>query len=125
MATWPEVRNYLLSNYQVSEDDGTLMAFLFDTPGGRSQSVYVGVSPDQQMLIIQSPVGEANMIDGNVLLALTANSGVSVKQAGDYYVTLHVAPIEDLNTTELLEPMERVMLGADALEEALGLGDAM
>ena len=85
--------------------------------------VYVGTSDDQNMLLIYSPVGEVELIDGNLILALTENLPVSVKSFSGYYMTHHAAPLADLSTEELLEPMDRLMMGADALEEALGLGD--
>ena len=124
MATWADVRSFLASNYNIHTDNGDNIQLLFELEGMRSQFVQVWSMP-YDMLWVISPVGPVNEVDGNKLLALTSSVDVSagVRVIGDLVVTIHAMPMADLSIDELVEPMNRMMVCADALENALGLGD--
>ncbi len=124
MVTWPDVRSFLAANFNIHTDNGDSIQLLFELEGMRSQFVQVWSMP-YDMVWIVSPIGPVNEIDGNRLLALTGSIDVTagVRVLGEMVVTLHAMPMADLSIDELLEPINRMMVCADALENALGLGD--
>lgn len=123
MATWPEVKQYIYANYNVSQDDDHTIHLMFETKPGRSQRVilsFIGGSA----IWITSPISPASQVDANRLMQLTEESGVmGVKQSGGMYVTSTVLPLADLSIQELETPMHWAYEEADQYEQALGLGD--
>lgn len=122
MATWSDVRGFLLSRYPADGDEGNSLRFLFKTERGRSQYVLV-FGGNEHLVHVLSPIGLANMIDAKRLLTLTQERTLGIKQMNDLYNVVAVVHIEELNANELLGPLFMVLDEADAYEQQLGLGD--
>ncbi len=122
MATWSDVKGFLLSQYPADGDEGDALRFLFKTERGRSQYVLV-FRGNEHFVHVLSPIGFAHMIDAKRLLALTKERTLGIKQMNDMYNVVAVVPIEEMNAHELLGPLHMVLEEADAYEQQLGLGD--
>ena len=72
MATWQEVKQYIYSNYQVSEDTGGYLTLVLKTTFGRSQLVHLACGEGSPYISVLSPIGPVSDIDGNRLLALSS-----------------------------------------------------
>ena len=125
VATRSDVRGFLLSQYRADTDEGNSLRFLFETERGRSQYVNVIGGQGIPYVLVTSPVGPTSAIDANILLALTEDRTMGVKQIGGMYFVVAAALIEDLQSKELLGPLFTVLADADAYEEKLGLGDRL
>ena len=125
MATWQEVKQYIYSNYQVSNDTGDFLTLEFKTTLGRSQLVNLICAEGSPYISVFSPIGPVNSIDGNRLLALSSanDKATGIRQVGDMYVTTGIVLLADLSGPELEFPMRWALLEADQYEQALGLGD--
>ena len=125
MATWNDVRGFLSSQYQVSNDSGNALTFLFETERGRSQTVTVIGGEAMPVVIVTSPIGSVREIDAKRLLELTEDGVMGVKKVADYYLVVAAIPTADLSEGELIGPMLLVTAEADSYEEKLGLGDRL
>jgi hypothetical protein len=125
VATWSDVRGFLLSQYRADADEGNSLRFLFETERGRSQYVNVIGGQGIPYVLVSSPIGLTSEIDANTLLALTDERTMGVKQIAGMYCVVATALIEDLQSNELLGPLLTVLADADAYEEKLGLGDRL
>ncbi len=124
MTTWQDVKSFIYRNYSVNDDTGDMLVLLLNTDSVRSQYVLIAGDSDSAALRVSSPIGRTDAIEGNVLLSLSSNRIMGVKQVGDmYYVTSPL--LSDEVTGALLDTL--ILLAADeadSYERDLGLGDA-
>jgi hypothetical protein len=121
MATQQEAISFIKSNFKTEPLDGGGMKLIFDLGGGRSQLSFVEVS--ESNVQFSSPF--ASLDDVTAKQALEANSEFSLGMQimGNFYVVKHVAPLADLDASEINEAFELVANIADMLEKRLVGGD--
>lgn len=119
MATQQEAINYIKANYNTAplEDGG--LKLTFDLGEGRSQLAFVEVN--EVNVIYSSPF--ASVDDVTAKQALEANSQYSLGMQidGTVYVIRHVAPLADLDASEMSDGFFLVANIADLLEKQLSL----
>lgn len=123
MASQQEAINFIKSNF-VTETYNDGLKLIFDLDEGRSQLVFVFV--DEFKVQYLSPF--ASIDDVTPKQALEANSEFSVGMQivdNHLYVVKHVAPLADLDASEIAEGFELVANIADQLEKKLVGGDKL
>ena len=123
VATWQDVKTYIYRNYVVHEDRGHLLVLLLDMDGGRSQFVFVSGAPDSDLISISSPIGSVEVIDGNVLLSLSSNRVMGIRQTAGIYSVGAPLLLADLSATLMDTLIALIAEDADSYERDLGLGD--
>lgn len=128
MATWPAVKQYLLSNYRCQSfmEDGLKITFSLDE--GRSQVVTVepaGVDRlNPEWMDINSPIGDLDKVDLKRALRRVPDFVVGGLSARGDLVTLRASlPLENLDRNEIEEPLRKILLIADHLEKELTQAD--
>jgi hypothetical protein len=127
MATWQQVKSYVYSKYQVSNDNGDMITLMFDTGSGRSQMVFVGVieAGDFSQIRFSSPFAAWSKVSADRALRATEQAGgIGICSIGDYVVTTHSQLLSTIDEAEIDWPMLYVTQTADDLERLLGQGDA-
>ena len=126
MATWQQVKSYIYSKYTVSDDSGTMLSLTFDTGQGRSQMVFVGLldAGDVSSIRFSSPFAQWSKVSAERALRATESIGVGIGSVGDFLVTTHSQLLATIDDAEVDWPLIYVTSMADALEQALGQGDA-
>jgi hypothetical protein len=121
MATQQEAINFIKSNYDTEPLESGGLKLVFDLGGGRSQLAFVEVNESN----VQYSSPFASVDDVTAKQALEANSEYSVGMqiVGSVYVVKHVAPLGDLDASEINEGFELVANIADLLEKQLVGGD--
>ena len=125
VATWQDVKDYITSNYEISQDIGRGLKLEFRYAGGRSQMVFVThfvlENGREDWVIVESPFGEFGKVDlGKALNAVADMVCGGMGLMMGRYVTLRDAvPLENLDVNELERPLHLVMSSADELEAAL------
>jgi len=122
MATKAETISHIKSNYNVREDDGSLILG-FNAGEGRSQLVFIWV--DDFKMEIKSAFAKTESITAEQALKATeaTNTAFGIGRDGSFYVVKHVVPIADLDPSEIIAGIELPMSVADDLEKELGLED--
>ena len=121
MATQQEVRNFIKSNYNCDELDNGSFKTVFDLGGGRSQLVFLTVN--DYNVQYQSPFASVDDVSAKQALEANSEYNLGVQLQGDYYMIVHLAPLADLDASEIGEGFEYVTSVADALEKKLVGGD--
>lgn len=127
MATWEDVKSFIHNNYKATDLSDTIIRLVFETPGLRSQIVFVSKSTileDQEWAVIASPFAKVGSVDLKV--ALDEVSGYTVGGlycVGDLLMVKDALPLRNLDINELTEPMILVLHAADFIEKKLGTGD--
>lgn len=125
MATWGEIRNYINSNYQVSDDDGDVLTLVFNSQtGNRTQMVVVTyLDLEDPLVIFQSPFAAVSQVSAGKVLDLAAGLPFGIASTGEFYVVKHVQYAATADGPEIDLPLAFVSGSADELEQALGLAD--
>lgn len=128
MATWPEVENFLTSNYKTEQLGDSFYKLTFSLDAGRSQMIFVmglGLEdPHLANLAFFSPFAKISQISPQTLVEIMEDhSFLGFSRIGDWYTLKHVAPMSNLDANEIEWPMKYVTVAADNLELELGLGD--
>lgn len=126
MATWQEVKNFIHTNYVVSNEQGNLLALEFQTDRGRSQLVFVsGIegSDDLNSVRFFSPFARVDQISPAQFAQLASNAIFGLAEQADLYGFVHNAFLADLDASEIHVPMNYITMLADQVERQLGLGD--
>lgn len=125
MASWFELRNFIESNYRISNIDGNTLTLLFETDDNRSQLVFVtGVDMDRGIAIFSSPFAKTSDISPQQFAACSENTFLGLRRLGDLYAVVHLVPLENADASEVDWAMVFVASAADDLERSLGLGDS-
>lgn len=126
MATWQEVKNFIHTNYVVSNEEGNLLVLQFQTEGGRSQLVFVsGFDSADELSSVRffSPFARVDQISPAQFAQLASNTIFGVAEVADMYGFVHNSFLADLDASEIHVPMNAVTMLADQVERQLGLGD--
>jgi hypothetical protein len=121
MATQQEVRNFIKSNYNVDELDNGSFKTVFDLGGGRSQLVFLTVN--EYNVQYQSPFASVDDVSAKQALEANSEFNLGIQLQGNYYMVVHMAPLADLDASEIGEGFEYVTNVADVLEKKLVGGD--
>jgi hypothetical protein len=126
MATWQQVKSYIYNKYEVSNDSGDMMTLNFGTGNGRSQMVMVAHidAGDLSSVNFSSPFASWSTATAERVLRASEQVLVGISSTGDYFITTHSQLLSSIDENEIDWPMIWVTSRADALEQALGLGDA-
>lgn len=124
MATWPDLKQYILANYKIAQDIGNGLKLQFGLEGGRSQLVFVThyslMDGREDWAVIDSPIGElgkVNLTQAVVAAGDMVCGGVSVLRE---LVTLtHAVPLANLDLNEFERPFSLLITSADRLESIL------
>ena len=119
MASWNDVHSYITSNYEITEDTGTMLTLHFKTKSLRTQVVFVGGG--DTMVIFSSPFARIGQVQPGKVLELASIFGV--KQLGDFYCVTHVALTDTIDTSEIDIPLGLMADNADEIEKSLGLAN--
>jgi hypothetical protein len=124
MATWPELRAFIESNYRISKVDGNTLTLVFGTANNRSQLIFVtGVDMDRGVALFASPFANVTDISPAQFAACSENTFLGIRRIGDLYTVVHMVPLENADASEVEWAMAFVVSAADELERSLGLGD--
>ena len=126
MATWPEVKSFIKSNYEIQSETELTMTMVFETGGGRSQLVYVmGIEGADLLSSVRffSPFAEVSQISANQFAGLADGVLFGLARLADFYGVVHNSFLADLDASEINTPLIAVTSQADKMEKQLGLGD--
>jgi len=128
MATWPEVKDFIRSNYVVASEDGNLMRLEFNAGNGRTQLIFVmGVDTGDEFASVRffSPFAQEGDISPSQFLELARNTTFGLAETAGLLGYVHNAFLADLDASEINVPMVAVTGFADQTERRLGLGDKL
>jgi len=126
MATWGDVKGFLINNCDAKEEKNGLMSMVISYKDGRNQLVVVCRREvnGADWIDISSPVGTLNSGTVEVALEVLSNADCGgLVKIGDTHAVRHCIPIADLSNEELVGPLGIVASVADILEERLIGGD--
>lgn len=123
MASWTELRQYIQSNYKVSEDHDSFLHMVFSFTDGRRQIVTVShavMDSGEEWVKIDSPIGKFDEISLTEAVRRVGGLICGGIAAIDEWVTLRDAfPLANLDTNEFEAPLHLVVGTADELEREL------
>ncbi len=117
VATQQEAINFIKSNYRCDDLDGGVLKLVFDLGGGRSQVVFATVN--EYNVQYASPFASLDDVTAKQALEANAEFNLGVQIQGNYFMIVHMAPLADLDASEIGEGFEYVSNVADALESKL------
>lgn len=120
LATQNEVIDFIKSNFK-HEQDGMTFKLIYDLGDGRSQVVFAFVN--EHNIQFSSPFGSVNDVTPKQALDANAVFSCGMQLVGDTYFVRNVAPIENLDASEVTDGFELVAAIADDLENQLVGGD--
>jgi hypothetical protein len=126
MATWQEVSSTLIhqDSFKTEKVSDSLIKALIDTGEGRNHLVFIGHQGDDVALTaVVCKLGDVN-IDALFKSEALINFSYGLGSTGEFLVVKHVAPLADMNLTELLKPLVNLAYHGDILEKAITGGDA-
>ena len=128
MASWKELRDHVVSNYKVQDDQGFMMTLNFDVGENRSQLVFLLHQTlregSEHWVRIESAIGDLSSVPLIPLLRevdQTICGGIGAVQ--DLVTFRHSVPLENLDLNEFERPLMLVVATADRLEHKLVGGD--
>lgn len=127
MATWKDVQAFIHNNYKATDISDDIIKLVFETPGLRSQIVFVSRSTileDQEWAVVSSPFAKVGSVDLKTALDEVSNYTVGgLYCVGDLLMVKDAVPLKNLDINELVDPMLLVLHAADFIEKKLGTGD--
>ena len=126
VATWAEVKQFIGSNYVVSNTTDRMLTLEFPTQPDRSQLVFVmGIEDAEEMNGVRffSAFAEVGQISPAQFAQLANNTLFGLAEQAGYYGLVHMSFLADLDASEIHVPMLAVAAQADKIERQLGLGD--
>lgn len=122
MASQQEAIKFIKSNYNTEElGEGTLK-LVFDLGDGRSQLVIATVN--ESNVQFSSPFAKVDDVTAKIALEANSEFSLGMQIIGDFYMVKHVAPLADLDASEINDAFEMIANIADELEKKLLGGDA-
>jgi hypothetical protein len=131
MATWDEVRAYVLSNYEVDSDRGDGVTVLFSFSDGTSQKVVVadrGEMWDEHWIGIFTVVAQESQVNLRDVLVMSGDLkfgglGLLPFVPGGTQLSLvilqHAVPLSKLDENDLALPMQLIAELGDHIERQL------
>jgi hypothetical protein len=121
MASWEDLRAYVQNNYKIAKDDGALLSLVFETGGGRSQTVLIARNDTGggiPFATIASAVGAVSELPLAAVLAELSEYVVGGAVIyGDLLMVRHSVPLVNLDVNEFVTPLDLVLNTADLLEQ--------
>ena len=116
MATKQQAIDFMNSKYKTEVlGDGNLFKLIFNVDDGRSQIVYAEFN--EHFICFSSPFASTEDMTGKQALAAAEDWLCGIRVIGDFYYVRNVAPLENLDESELADNMMRVAVAADKIEE--------
>lgn len=116
MATQQQAIDFMKSNYKAEVlGDGTLFKLIFDIDDGRTQIVYAQFN--EHFICFSSPFASTEDMTPKQALSAAEDWLCGVRVIGDFYYLRNVAPLENLDESELADNMMLVAFAADKIEE--------
>lgn len=105
--------------------DGNLMTAEVSTGDGRTQLLFVMEGDDYWLFA--SPFSKASQIDADRALDILTqvNMAAGMRKFGELYCITRFLDKGNIQAAEIIEVVARCVAAADALENALGLGDQL
>jgi hypothetical protein len=127
LANWEQLKQYVHSNYVVSQDVGQGLKLEFVGDNGRTQLVFLTYfslnNGTEGWVTIESPIGKTAEVDLARALASAGGvicGGLALWDADEQLVMMkHAVPLENLDANELQRPMQLVATSADKIEQEL------
>jgi hypothetical protein len=121
MASWLEIKDYILGKYLSEWDGGDFITIEASFSDGRTQLVFVMHLPQYNppAVLFQSPIGDQRRINPSALLAdeVAQRIPFGIKAVADSFAVTHVAFRDTIDAPEIDVPIFEVAAAADALEE--------
>lgn len=122
MATQQQAIDFIKSNFNVEVlGDGTLFKMVFNTEGSRSQIVFAEVL--DHAIAFSSPFASKEDMTPKQVLDAGEEWLCGVRVIGDAYYIRNVAPLENLDETEIHDNIALVSYAADGIEDKFVGGD--
>lgn len=127
MANWEQLKKFVHDNYVVSNDVGEGLKLEFISDEGRTQLMFITYfslnNHGEGWVTLESPVGKTSEIDLTRALAGAGGvvcGGLALWDADPTLVMMkHAVPLENLDSNELVRPMQLLAGSADRLEKEL------
>lgn len=130
MARWQDVRTFIHQQYKAEDMGENIMKLVFDVGDGRSQLVFLIrealLDGSEEWVVVASPFAPQAAADLAKVVDKVANlvcGGLS--RIGEHLVLKHALPLANMDTNELIRPMQLVLTSADKLEQELLGSDAL
>lgn len=122
MATQQQAIDFIKSNFKAEAlGDGTLFRMIFETEGSRGQIVFVEVL--DHAIAFSSPFASKEEMTPKQVLDAGEEWLCGVRVIGDAYYIRNVAPIENLDESEIHDNIALVSYAADGIENKYVGGD--
>jgi len=121
MATWNDLRQYIYSQYQVTQEAPGVIRLMFSLGNGRTQNVLVSGKQAGafEYFVIWTPICHESQISARE--AMLRNATMSIGALGltpDGTVILRwSAPLKDLDPDEFKVPLQGLVMAGDMLEQ--------
>ena len=121
MATWNDLRQYIYSQYQVTQEAPGVIRLMFSLGNGRTQNVLVSGKQAGafEYFVIWTPICHESQISARD--AMVRNATMSIGALGlmpDGTVILRwSAPLKDLDPDEFDVPLKGLVMAGDMLEQ--------
>jgi hypothetical protein len=125
MATWEALRSYVMSNYKILEDKGTMLSLGFNLDDGRHQTLIVSRSGElagSEWAEVSTAVAKESQINPRDLLLRSQHmivGGFAILENSPENLVLfrHSFPLADLDPSEFEGPLQVVVIVGDNLEK--------
>ena len=127
MATWNDLRQYIYSQYQVTQEAPGVIRLMFSLGNGRTQNVLVSGKQAGafEYFVIWTPICHESQISARD--AMVRNATMSIGALGiipDGTVILRwSAPLKDLDADEFNVPLKGLAIAGDMLEQEFSGAD--
>ena len=127
MATWNDLRKYIYSQYQVTQEAPGVIRLIFTLGNGRKQNVLVSgkQAGSFEYFVIWTPICHESQIPARE--AMLRNATMSIGALGiipDGTVILRwSAPLKDLDADEFNVPLKGLAIAGDMLEQEFSGAD--
>lgn len=128
MATWNDIVSYLNANYKCKQESTTMLSLVFDMGNDRSHVVFVELAGNDEIgefAKVSAVVGtskEFNKLEAFCRAATPYVTGGIVIE-GDAILLRDAFPLLNLDTNELVAPLEVITFAADRIESEITGGD--
>lgn len=121
MATKQQAMDYMISKHDFSQIDDSLLRGLFEVSDGRSQVVTAWFG--ERFVSFSSPFASTNDVTAKQALDAASETLLGIQIIDDHYCVYHLAPLADLDESEILDAISLTAISGDNLERSLVGGD--
>ncbi|MEI6236563.1 MAG: hypothetical protein WCT04_26190 [Planctomycetota bacterium] len=124
MATWAQLKEVVSSNFQAVKDEGNVLTITFEFEGGSEHDVIVCRAGNEQIgdwAQVESGFGKVDDIDLNAVVRKSEEIVCGGVACNSGYVTLrHSVPMDELDASEILIPINAICASAHAFAQEFG-----